>query len=503
MNNYKWMKVDTAANMFASIQKNNTARVFRISFVLKNEDVKPEILRIAAEDIMKRFPGFNYRYKEGFFWSYLEEAAVPVTVAKESEMPAAIQWFGRNGGPELRVLYYKRRISVELSHLITDGDGAFKFSKALLAHYINLCGKTNYTDASIIDIHSEPCSEETENAYKRYYSGNKATKPPVSGTYAFSDTLNADYVKAVHGIMPISDLKERCKHYNVTVTEYLCAAAIFAVIKSAKKPIKSPVRISVPINIRQAFPSNTIRNFSCDTSLDFSPEGRTDVTFEEILSSIQGKLKKNVTNESLQNFIDATYSKTINPILRIVPYFIKKPVVNSGQIKTHREGMTLIISNLGNIALPEWISEKIERVDIESGNGSVYGLPILSTCASVNGYLNICFSQCMDDTSFCREYFKTIADDSVRVRVETSDGNGYNENERNTDGKRCLQCDVDLGEEYTVCPLCGIKAQNAAKKIDGLKTAEYPLSFTQPDQTTVKLPKAKLSKEKLKAYFNL
>ncbi|MDD6021187.1 MAG: hypothetical protein ACI4GA_02110 [Acutalibacteraceae bacterium] len=39
---------------------------------------------------------------------------------------------------------------------------------------------------------------------------------------------------------------------------------------------------------------------------------------------------------------------------------------------------------------------------------------------------------------------------------------------------RCNECNVDLGEEYTKCPLCGADAVADEPKLKGLKTAEYP-----------------------------
>lgn len=501
--NYRWYKLDTAANMFASIQGKTTSRVFRISYVLKDEEVNPEILKSAVKDIMKRFPSFSSRCKEGFFWAYLEHTDILPEVSEEKEMPAAVQCHSRNGGPELRVLYYKRRITVEIAHVLTDGDGAFEFTKALVAHYINLTEGTKHRDSSVISVYDEPSDEETENAYMRYSNGKAAKKEELTDSYNFSDKLDNTYVKAISGIMPVEDLKVQCKKYGVSVTEYLCAAGILASIRADKNPINKNVRISVPINIRHIFPSKTLRNFACDTTLSFNPQGKRDYTLSDILTAIKGELKKSVSKEGIQNFINETYSKTVNPVLRAVPYFIKKTVLNSSQIKTHQNGMTVIISNIGVINLPDWLSEKIERIDVVSGNGSVYGMPILSTCASVNGYLNICFSQCHESTDFCKEYFRIISSDGVRVRVETSDGNGFNEDERTEEGKRCSVCDVDLGEEYTVCPLCNSKTVAEAKKIPGFVTAEYPLSFEQPDHTPSKAKSTPLSKEKLKAYFHI
>ena len=48
---------------------------------------------------------------------------------------------------------------------------------------------------------------------------------------------------------------------------------------------------------------------------------------------------------------------------------------------------------------------------------------------------------------------------------------------------RCKECNVDLGENYTKCPLCGADAVDEAPVIEGIATAEYP--------DYVKLKKAK------------
>lgn len=39
---------------------------------------------------------------------------------------------------------------------------------------------------------------------------------------------------------------------------------------------------------------------------------------------------------------------------------------------------------------------------------------------------------------------------------------------------RCTECNVDLGEEYTKCPLCGADAVDEEPHLKGIKTAQYP-----------------------------
>lgn len=45
---------------------------------------------------------------------------------------------------------------------------------------------------------------------------------------------------------------------------------------------------------------------------------------------------------------------------------------------------------------------------------------------------------------------------------------------------RCRQCNVDLSETYSACPLCGGKASPDAPVLQGIRTAEYPKVKTEP-----------------------
>lgn len=67
---------------------------------------------------------------------------------------------------------------------------------------------------------------------------------------------------------------------------------------------------------------------------------------------------------------------------------------------------------------------------------------------------------------------------------------------------RCIACNVDLSETYTVCPLCGEKASDEPAKLQGLKPAPYPHNAPVKKAENEKKEKTPFSIEKLKAYFN-
>lgn len=68
---------------------------------------------------------------------------------------------------------------------------------------------------------------------------------------------------------------------------------------------------------------------------------------------------------------------------------------------------------------------------------------------------------------------------------------------------RCRKCNVDLAETYTLCPLCGEKASDDAPLLEGLTVAPYPKNSPVKPMKKEEKPSYGLSKEKLKAFFNI
>ncbi len=67
---------------------------------------------------------------------------------------------------------------------------------------------------------------------------------------------------------------------------------------------------------------------------------------------------------------------------------------------------------------------------------------------------------------------------------------------------RCRECNVDLAESYTVCPLCGSEAYTDKAVLKGVKDAPYPKGVPVRPATEPENPPPGFSFEKIKAYFN-
>ena len=488
MKKYEWMKNDIPAIMFSAVDSRKTSRLFRMSVIFKNEEVDPERLKEAVRIVVTRNPLYLYRNAEGFFWAHLEKAEGMPAVLPEEYRPAQLRRLGNDGKPEIVFLYYKRRLSFETSHVLGDGGGLLELLKSVVAEYMIL-GGADRKEFENIRLSDTPVSEtELENAYLRYKTDEKLPKLKRDKSYVLPYTYEKNYQNHISGLVKTSDIKPFCSKYGISVTEFLAAGIILSMIRTAKKPITETIVLDIPVNLRNMFPSDTVRNFASTIPIQFNPQGKTDYTFEDIADAIKGQLQKNNTRE--------------NKILQIVPYFIKKPVLSIMQKKSHTTEMTLVLSNMGNTVLPKIMSDHIERLEVVSGDARVYNMPMFFYIMALNGYMNLVFGLSGKDRILCREFFRLLTSMGIGVRVESSLENGIEEHTK-TCPKVCKKCNVRLGEEYTRCPLCDGSASETDVPDEYFKTALFPQPYKEFKHSRFRKKKFNISKERLKAYFLL
>lgn len=419
MTKYNWMKTDTATIMFSCLSSKKWGRTFRNAVVLKDKDVDKALLVKAAEDLRLRYPSMHTRIKKGFFWNYQEFTdALPEIRAEHSGVLMPITMRDDNR-PDFRLVYHKRRIAIECSHSLGDGKGATQYFQDLIKRYLELTknpdSKYNFT---------APTEEELCNAYAKYYIKGGA-KPDDNAPEAYHIDCETEkgFIQLIFAIIPVEEIRNNAKAKGLTISEYMAAVLILGTLKHAKAPVNKPVVIAVPVNLRRFFPSDTVRNFTVQSKIIFDAEGRKDWSFDEICNKISGQLKKNTAPEELQKQLNKFGALVNNPVLKIVPNFIKQPVLRTSQKKTHA-GFTTIFTNIGNAEFSSDFASEIERFEGINGDTSGYGL--VSTCSAVscNGLFSLCFSVCSHDTSWPKECVRILSSQGLNIRVESTHGNG-------------------------------------------------------------------------------
>jgi len=167
-----WFALDNAAKIFPAIITENVTAVFRLTVMLK-QPVKIKPIQKAVLQAEKRFPFFRVQLREGFFWFYLEQ--LPKHIPVEPDERGLCRKFPK-GSLLIRIPVKDNSISVECSHILTDGTGAFEFLKTILILYSAECGIEIPNEYRIGETVNRISEEEYEDAYNRYF---KADIPPM------------------------------------------------------------------------------------------------------------------------------------------------------------------------------------------------------------------------------------------------------------------------------------------------------------------------------------
>lgn len=416
-----WYKLDLSAIVYPTLQRRDFSSVYRLSVLLK-EEIQPEVLQKAVDMAMPRFPTYKAAMRKGVFWRYLEPNHRPGPfVQKDVKNPCQPMDFKANNRYLVRFYYYKNRISIECHHSLGDGTGGMCVLLTVTATYLRLLGKEIENGGFVLDIDAQPSPEELEDAYMKY--ANAKVKPPRPGekTYRIRGTKEPFYtLNIVDGIMSTAEVIKVAKSYNATITEYLNAVLIYALMKHQENSFHMslrPVKIAMPVNLRRFFPSNTLRNFITMIYPGIDPR-LGNYTFEEIVKHVHNYMQYYINEKFLRGDITTNAATTKNAFIRVVPLFLKDFVVRQFYTKVQDRNSSAGLTNMGSLPVPESMRPYIERFDI------CMGQPFSSrtNCAiiSFGDILTINFASSIVEAEVERYFFCKLVQDGVHVKIESN-----------------------------------------------------------------------------------
>lgn len=416
-----WYKLDLSANVYPTLQRKNFSSVYRISTTLK-ENVQPAVLQEALDLTLPRFPTFKVALRKGLFWRYLEPNHRPGPfVEPDIENICMPMRFRSNNRYLIRVYYYQKRISLEVFHSLSDGNGALCLLKTLTAVYLRLLGYEIPDGFGVLNILESPCAGELEDAYLRYAS-SKIRLPRSSGkAYRVRGTLEPFYtLNIICGVIPLNRLLKVSKNYKVSVTEYLSAALLYSLMEKQKADRvfwEKPLKLALPVNLRKIFPSDTLRNFISMIYPSIDPR-MGNYTFEDILTHVHHYMRYYINDKFLNADITTNTAAQTNPVIRVIPLFIKDFVVRQFYIHVQDCQSSAGLTNLGLTTLSPELKEHVERFDV------IMGQPFSprTNCAviSYENTLTINFASSIAETDVERRFFCKLIQDGIPVRIETN-----------------------------------------------------------------------------------
>lgn len=408
----EWYKLDNAGKLYPSITSTRVSTVFRISATLYNQ-VNSEILQSALNNIITRFPYFKVNLKRGLFWYYFEHTERYPKVQKETFYPCMFMLYKNKKSFPFRVLYYNNRISIEISHSITDGTGVIFFLKTLLIEYFNLLG-------ILTNTYDKLNKEEAEDAFKKYYIKNIPNPPKLTKAFHFPFKLNSKgeyYI--ITGIIPVDILVNTAKKYNSSLTQFLLAL-YFDTIQDYIELNQNklfPVVINLPVNLRNIYPSKTMRNFfiSLTPQIDFR---LGKYSLEEIINYIKNYMEITLNKKNINQYIHNNVKHEKSIFIRLIPLFIKNLLLPTLYNKYAERNFSTGLSNLGLITLPESIEKLVERFEFYPPPS--IGNIIKSGIISYNDKIYISFGSLAKTTEIEKIFFRKIRKMNIPVKIETN-----------------------------------------------------------------------------------
>lgn len=412
----KWHKLDNTAKIFPVIANKNLTNVYRITVTLK-EEVNSECLQKALSHIIPWFQSFHVRLRRGFFWYYFEPNKKEPKVLEEVTYPCRYLDPYKNNQYLFQVSYYKKRIHLEVFHAITDGFGAVNFFKELLYCYFD-CLDGKQMDQKECSLSDEALLNH-EDSYLKYYR-----KQEVKGygtTKALQlrgEQLKDGGVGVIHGIMSVHEVKKVSKQYDASITQYLTAILIYSIYEEYKGKRKriEPIKINVPVNLRQYFESTTTKNFFAVVASGMAFEEKL-YTFEEILGQVKSDFQTQLTRESLEKLISYNVSNEKKWVVRLIPLFIK----NIGVKWIYRSSIrafTTTLSNIGIFQMKEPYCERIQQVSLTMGASKKQELKC--GVATFQDTMTFTIASVLKDNSIARRIYRKLVNDGVSVKIETN-----------------------------------------------------------------------------------
>ncbi len=417
----EWYKLDLSAIVYPTLQRRDYSSVYRLSVLLK-ETIQPEVLQKAIDMALPRFPTYKVAMRKGLFWRYLEpNHRQGPFVQPDVKNPCQPMYFKENNRYLIRFYYYENRISFESHHSLGDGTGGMCVLLTVTATYLRLLGKEIENGGMVLDIQAKPEPGEVEDSYMKY--ANAKVKPPRPGekTYRVRGTKEPFYtLNIIDGIMSTSEVIKVAKSYNATITEYLNAVLIYALMKRQEESFHlklKPVKIAMPVNLRRFFPSITLRNFITMIYPGIDPR-LGEYTFEEIVKHVHNYMQYYINEKFLRGDITTNAATTKNAFIRVVPLFLKDFVVKQFYTKVQDRNSSAGLTNMGALPVPESMRPYIERFDI------CMGQPFSSrtNCAiiSFGDILTINFASSIIEADVERYFFRKLVQDGIHVKIESN-----------------------------------------------------------------------------------
>ena len=367
----RWMRLDNAAKIYPAARRSNWTSLFRLSADL-DEPVDVPTLQSSLDVTVRRFPSIATRLRKGVFWYYLEELSQAPVIGHEHSYPLVRMTREELRRCAFRVIVYGSRIAVELFHSLTDGTGGMVFLKSLLAEYVQQrYGTAVPCEQGVLDRRQSPRTEELEDSFLKHAGPVSASRREHFSWQVRGELEQSEFCHLTCFRLSASRTAQCARAHGVSMTVFLAAAMLMAMqnLQAVDVPDQRKrkyIRILVPVNLRQLFPSKTLRNFALYSTPEIDPR-LGEYSFDEICRIVSHRMGMDVQAKRMSTRIATNVESEKSFFVKILPLFIKNVVMKAIFNAVGERTSALSLSNLGQVAVPAELADHITRMDFVLG----------------------------------------------------------------------------------------------------------------------------------------
>lgn len=407
-----WYRLDNAAKIFPPNSNGLDTKVFRFSCHLK-ESVDLECLKKVALMALDAVPSFKCVLRKGLFWYYFDESDFNLSIEEESGSPCLPLYFDSTSNL-FRISYHLNTINLEVYHALTDGVGAMRFFEYLINNYLYEKYKDEVPQEFVLQNDISSISRQQTDSFDKYYSGKKSRKPKPHLKKAYQldgKKLKFYDLKVIEGLCPLEEISKASKELGCSITEFLCAVMISAIRKTQKiRERDLPVVVSVPVNLRSFFPSDSMRNFFSVYNVGYEIS-KEDEDLKSIAQNIHNIIHEGLNKEYLQERLDyleyfenALYSK-------LVPLILKRTVLKVAYKRSEKE-YTTTVSNVGKVNIAQPLQKYVDSFSVFNSTRDLQ----ICVC-TFNGKLCIAFTSRLVSSEIEMEFFRILTSLNIPVQI--------------------------------------------------------------------------------------
>lgn len=411
----EWNRLDNAAKIFPPTSNDRDTKVFRFACELY-ERVDPVILQEALDETIEIFPLYKSVLRKGVFWYYFETSSLRPVVEEES-LPVCARIYQESRRNLLfRVVYFKNRISLEVYHALSDGTGALWFFKSLLSRYLMSKYKNAFSELKLKIDYEASVSQKMDDSFLKYYTGKRISLAVKSErAYHIRGTRKEENrMQLIEGTMSVKAVLNAAHEYDTTLTVYLTALFMYSIYKTmSERGKKHPVVLSVPVNLRNYFESESARNFFGTINIGYH-FGKNSTELPDIIKSVGESFSRELTPDRLRNHMERLAALEHNVFTRAVPLAIKDITLQMANHINER-GITAALSNVGKIAMPSEFTPYIRQFDVFTSARR----PQICMC-SYGDNLVVSFTSPFADTDIQKTFFHTLSKKGIDVKIASN-----------------------------------------------------------------------------------